>query len=261
MRKHRRKYKRIRFIRTLIILCAIFILGYIYFPRLLLLISKDGQKSAFINEYKKDLPKYSCFGIDVSKYQNDINWDDVVDKQDIDFAIIRATAGKDYYDIKFAKNWKDIEDHKLIKGAYHYYRPNENSTEQANFFTKHVKLNYGDLPPILDIEKYSRVQSLNKLKTGLLNWLNIVEKHYGVTPIIYTYNNFYVSTIANDKRFDKYPIWIAWYKLDANPNEILKDWIIWQFTDKGKVHGIEGDVDINVFNGDINKLDLLRIGY
>jgi lysozyme len=103
------------------------------------------------------------------------------------------------------------------------------------------------------------VQSVNSLKSGLLNWLTLVEEHYGTTPILYTYNKFYVSTIQTDRRFDKYPVWIAWYNIKGDPNTILNDWVFWQFTEKGLFDGIEGNVDINVFNGKKQDLDGLRI--
>ncbi len=217
------------------------------------------RKSEEYSDFKKSLKEYTVFGIDVSQYQADIDWEKLVKEEKIDFVIIRAVAGKDKIDSKFKTNWKSAKDHKLIKGAYHYYRPDENSTDQANFFIKNVILEEGDLPPVLDIEKYSRVQSLTSLKNGLLNWLTIVEEYYDVTPILYTYYNFYNSTLSKDSRFNKYPVWIAWYNITGNPNDVNNDWVFWQFSDKGLLKGIEGDVDVNVFNGKLQDLDGLRI--
>ena len=257
-----RKRKKTNWKKTILIIIAslaIIYLGYRYIPDLIDYIKGPSQKSKNFELYKDDLSQYSVFGIDVSQYQKDIDFETLFSEQSIDFVIIRATAGKNNSDKKFKANWKGVKANEVIRGAYHYYRPDESSETQAKFFIKHVKLQKGDLPPILDIEKYSRVQSINSLKKGLLNWLKIVEAHYGVTPILYTYNSFYVSTIADDARFDKYPVWIAWYNIQENPNSILQDWVIWQFTDKGQLKGIEGPVDINVFNGKKVDLNVLRV--
>jgi len=254
-RKKTRKNRLIILFFTLITAVAVYYFRY----DLNMFFVKHRQKPQSFELYQKQLKKYSVFGIDVSTYQKDIDWETVLKEHKIDFVIIRATAGVNNADKRFQKNWKALEDTDIIRGAYHYYRPDENSETQAKFFIKHVKLSDGDLPPILDIEKYSRVQSINSLKQGLLNWLTLVEKHYGITPILYTYNKFYVSTIASDSRFDKYPVWIAWYNENEDPNTILTDWVFWQFTDKGIVEGIEGNVDINVFNGKKEELNGLRV--
>lgn len=259
IRRHKNKKKTKKIVWVIVIL-ALICLGYIYMPNIIDYIEGQPQKSQNYDKYKNDLKDYSVFGVDVSVYQKDIDWELVLSEQKIDFVIVRATAGIDNFDKKFSRNWKALKNQDVIKGAYHYYRPNENSNVQAAFYIKHVKLKKGDLHPILDIEKYSRIQSVSSLKKGLLNWLNLVEKHYGVTPIIYTYNNFYVNTIADDKRFDKYPVWIAWYNMQGNPNTVSKNWYFWQFTDKGKIKGIEGNVDINVFNGEKEDMDVIRIG-
>ena len=68
-----------------------------------------------------------------------------------------------------------------------------------------------------------------------------------------------MTTIKNDHRFDRYPVWIAWYNVNEDPNTVLNDWVFWQFTDKGLLEGIEGNVDINVFNGKKQDLNGLRI--
>ena len=256
-RSRKKKNKNRRNIFLVIALAIIAFLTYWYYEEI--------QSFFFPNQHVKGnfsklkLEGYSVYGIDVSQYQDKIDWKALKTEEKPDFVFIRACAGKNHKDTKFDYNWKQAEKQNLLRGAYHYYRPNENSTEQANFFIKTVKLEKGDLPPILDIEKYSRIQNLPKLKDGLLNWLQIVEEHYGVTPILYTYHNFYLNTFVHDKRFDKYPLWIAWYNTKKNPNKINKDWVFWQFTDRARVKGIKGDVDMNVFNGNLQDLDGLRL--
>ncbi len=196
-------------------------------------------------------------GFDVSEYQGKINWAEVdsIDAYQFEFVFIRATAGKDKVDAKFQKNWLAAKNSNLLCGAYHYYRPNENSIEQANNFIKTVKLRPGDLPPVLDIEQLPETQSIDSLKMGLRRWLNRVENHYKVKPIIYSGERYYADFLKEE--FAGYKFWIANYNFFVG--SIDKDWLFWQFTEKGTVNGIKGNVDLNVFNGNAEALDALTI--
>lgn len=200
-----------------------------------------------------DNHKEKIFGIDVSQYQGTIDWENVeaIEEQfELKFVIVRATAGSNKVDTKFKRNWRNLTESLYIQGAYHYYRPDENSTDQANNFIENVKLRKGHLPPILDIEKMPKGQSMDKLKEGLQNWLTIVEKHYGVQPIIYTGEKYYEDFLRED--FPNYQFWIANY----NPwkEKIEDEYLMWQFTEKAQLHGINELVDVNVFNGNVDAL-------
>jgi lysozyme len=188
------------------------------------------------------------FGIDVSQYQGEINWqeiDSIDHKFPLHFVFIRATAGQDKVDSKFTTNWKATNRHHLVRGAYHYYRPNENSVEQANNFIKTVQLEKGDLPPILDIEQMPKNQSIANLKIGLKRWLTLVEAHYKIKPIIYSGERYYTDFLKNE--FSEYSFWIANYNFFEET--IKDDWLFWQFTEKAVVKGIYEKVDLNIFNG------------
>lgn len=197
-------------------------------------------------------------GFDVSEYQGEINWEEtkiVEDTFQLKFVFIRATAGKDKTDTHFRKNWKSSKENGLIRGAYHYYRPNENSIQQAANFINTVKLQKGDFPPVLDIENLPKTQSIDSLKVGLKRWLTKIEKHYNVKPIIYSGESYYKDFLAEE--FKGYTFWIANYNFFV---EDLKDhWTIWQFTEKGTVPGIEGPVDINIYNGTPKMLNYMLL--
>ena len=197
-------------------------------------------------------------GIDVSEYQGEISWtyvDTIEKKYPIDFVFIRATVGKDRQDYKFEKNWLGAKANKMIRGAYHYYRPNENSLEQAELFITTVELSKGDLPPVLDIEQLPNNQSIANLKIGLKRWLKVVEAHYGVKPIIYTGERFYNDFLKDE--FSDYLFWIANYNFYRE--EIVSDWLFWQFTEKGSIPGIKGNVDVNIYNGDLQQLQFITV--
>jgi lysozyme len=197
-------------------------------------------------------------GIDISEYQYSIDWNEVeliAGKHPIGFVFIRATAGKNRVDRKFKKYWKEAKNKHFTCGAYHYYRPNENSIEQANNFIETVHLEKGDFPPVLDIEKLPKNQSMDSLILGLKRWLNKVEKHYGVQPIIYSGDTYYTDFLKDE--FSDYPFWIAHY--DFYEEEINENWLIWQFTEKATVPGINTKVDLNIFNGDVFDMEKITI--
>ncbi|WP_396138108.1 glycoside hydrolase family 25 protein [Flavobacterium sp.] len=221
-------------------------------------LSADERKLADIRIYEV-LHKHDskAIGFDVSEYQGEINWEQtyhIEEAFELSYVFIRATAGENRIDSRFEENWKGAKARQLIRGAYHYYRPNENSLVQADNFIKNVTLQKGDLPPVLDIEKLPKTQSIVRLKVGLRNWLSVVEKHYGVKPIIYSGESYYKDFLKEE--FSEYPLWIANYNFWRN--DLESDWQFWQFTEKAKIEGIDAMVDLNIFNGDKN--DLLKIG-
>ena len=197
-----------------------------------------------------------AIGIDVSEYQGDIEWGAVETLDNdykISFVFIRATVGDDRLDKRFKENWLKAKENQLIRGAYHYYRPNENSLEQAELFIKTVTLQKGDLPPVLDIEKLPENQSVERLKIGLRRWLSKVEEHCKVKPIIYTGESYYDDFLKEE--FSDYLFWIANYNFYREKLE--EDWLFWQFTEKATVSGINGNVDVNIFNGDLQQLQFI----
>ena len=128
-------------------------------------------------------------------------------------------------------------------------------TGVADFFIRSVKLRTGDLPPVLDIE--TRPKDVGKLRRDLKIWLDRIERHYGVKPILYTSYKF-KTRYLNDSVFNSYPYWIAHYYVDSVAYE--GEWKFWQHTDVGTLPGIDRQVDLNVFNGTMEEMNELRIG-
>ncbi|MBW1657737.1 glycoside hydrolase family 25 protein [Flavobacterium quisquiliarum] len=202
--------------------------------------------------------KGKVIGIDVSEFQGKVDWEEVEildEKYPVQFVFIRATAGNDRVDRQFKRNWEGAKENKIMRGAYHYYRPNENSIEQADLFIKTVKLQKGDLPPVLDIEKLPKNQPLDSLKKGLKRWLNKVEKHYQVRPIIYSGERYYADFLKEE--FGDYLFWIANYNFYRE--KIEDDWLFWQFTEKASLPGIKHRVDVNIYNGDLEQLHFITV--
>ena len=201
---------------------------------------------------------YRVHGIDVSHYQGDIDWKMLGQTRQgqfpIQFIFMKATEGGDYTDDRFAANFDSARVHGFVRGAYHFYNPKTDANKQADFFIQSVKLEPGDLPPVLDIEKKGK--DMKKLQADLKVWLRKVENHYGVKPIIYASYKF-KTRYLNDSVFNTYPYWIAHYYVDSVRYE--GDWRFWQHTDVGTLPGIDEKVDLNVFNGSKNELDAFCI--
>ncbi|HEY8388625.1 MAG TPA: GH25 family lysozyme, partial [Parasegetibacter sp.] len=156
------------------------------------------------------------------------------------------TEGIKNRDPNFRRNWKKAKDAGIIRGAYHFFLPTKSGRLQAENFIKNVELMKGDLPPVLDVEVTYGVPA-KKIREEVKIWLNIVEQHYRVKPIIYTNVSFYNHYLG--EKFDEYPLWVAHYLQKKQPR-ISRDWHFWQYSETGRVNGIRGNVDFNVFRGD-----------
>lgn len=202
-------------------------------------------------EFGIELPtNYPIHGIDVSKYQRYIDWEEVKDMQvndvQIGFAFIKATEGLNNKDKYFNHNWKKTQKADMIRGAYHFFLATKSGKAQAENFINVVELEPGDLPPVLDIEQTYGVPA-DKLRKNVKEFLQTVEEYYGVKPIIYTNVDFYKQYLKGD--FDHYRLWVAHYLQKERPR-ITRDWLFWQHSEQGRVNGIVHKVDFNVFNGD-----------
>lgn len=159
---------------------------------------------------------YNVHGIDISHYQGKVDWKMLSQTRQSQFPVrfifMKATEGGDFADNHFVANFDSARVHGFIRGAYHFYNPKTDPIRQAEFFKNSVNLEPGDLPPVLDIEK--KAKDMNRLRDDLKIWLQLIEKHYGVKPIIYASYKFKTSYL-NDSVFNSYPYWIAHYYVDS----------------------------------------------
>lgn len=204
---------------------------------------------------------YEIRGIDISHYQGKINWEKLsnaqIEHSPIRFVVIKATEGSTQIDDCFQDNFKNARDYGFIRGAYHFWSNKSSARDQARFFLKKVHLKDGDLPPVLDVENKPEDMSVEDFHREILTWMHIVEDKYHVKPILYTYYKF-KNQYLNTPVFDDYPYWIAHYYVDEIEYE--GDWKFWQHTDAGRLPGIKGTVDFNLYNGSFYDLKKLCIG-
>ncbi|MES2628458.1 MAG: GH25 family lysozyme [Bacteroidota bacterium] len=200
---------------------------------------------------------YAIYGMDVSKYQGTIDWANLNAPENyrfnIGFAFMKATEGVEKKDPRFESNWLGAAQNGVKRGAYHFYRPNQDVYLQAQNFISSVRLSSGDLAPVIDCESRGTVTE-EKFQADLKIFCTLLEKEYGVKPIIYTGYRFYHNHLSSSE-FAEYPFWVAHYgKKDLS---FLEHWKFWQFTDHGRVKGIKGAVDLNVFKGGMYELNQL----
>lgn len=198
-----------------------------------------------VTAFRRSKPD-TIWGIDVSRYQGKIDWLKV--DTNIKFVICKATEGTKIVDAKFNYNWENCN---LIKGAYHFFRPQLSGKEQAKKYLSVISLESGNIIPIIDVEMtpYWRLKkNRSKGVKNLLQFVNFIESEIGIAPLIYTTGSFwnnYVSPYYPDK---EHLLWVADYRKNPEPKtpHDMNDWIIWQFTNRGKISGIKNFVDKNV---------------
>ena len=208
-------------------------------------------------EYGVCLPSgFLCYGIDVSHHQGRIDWERVARSSaengfPIRFAIMKATESNTFTDPDYIDNIEKARKAGFVCGVYHFYDPSTPPLKQAQHYINTVSLKKGDLAPVVDVERNG-----SNLRKDLPVFLNALEKHYGVKPIIYSSAKFRRRHL-NSAEFDAYPFWVAHYYVARPVTD--KRWQIWQFTDHATVDGIREYTDFNVFRGKEADFNALRI--
>ena len=178
-------------------------------------------------------------GIDVSKYQGNINWTKVAKDSTIKFVYIKATEGTSIQDPMYRANITKAKKAGLLVGSYHLYSSKTTAYQQMANIRSVIKKKEQDLIPVLDIEGHHSgrlyMERVDKL-------LELMEKEYGVKPMIYTSEKVYKLHFSS-KKYAKYHIFIANYRGTPTVRYTL-----WQYTETGRLSGIAGNVDFSRFN-------------
>ena len=199
------------------------------------------------------IANYKIGGIDVSHYQGKINWKEVTYNK-LAYVYIKATEGAKYVDQTYYANLKGAKQVGLRVGAYHFYSPTANIHEQFRNFTSVVKLSDHDLIPIIDIEHRGKAP-LARFQGSLRQFLRMVEKHYGVRPILYTSRDFYNKYLSGP--FTNYKYMIARYHEDIPKLRDNAAFVMWQYSATSRIHGIRGNVDRSCLMDNYSLSDIL----
>ncbi len=196
--------------------------------------------------------QFQVHGVDVARFQNQINWRQLR-KAGVQFAFIKATEGGDLLDPMFADNWRGSRKAGVLRGAYHFYYFCTPPEVQAAWFIRNVPRGRGDLPPVLDMEwnpfspTCKRRPPAQEVQREMKIFLSILERHYGRRPIIYTTPKFYRENRLAQMSNEQY-----WLRSTAKSLQEVypgQRWLFWQHSATGRIPGVNGDVDLNVFVG------------
>jgi lysozyme len=186
-------------------------------------------------------------GVDVSWHQGAIDWQTLA-ADDVAFAYIKATEGGDHVDARFAFNWEHAGAAGLYRGAYHFFTLCQPGARQAANFIAVVQRVPGALPPALDLEHMGPCRqgpTMPDVTAEARVFLDRVQAHYGVRPIIYTTREFHGAHLAE---LTGEQFWIR--SLARTPAFRERDWVIWQHHNRGHRRGVQGPIDLNAFRGD-----------
>ena len=204
-----------------------------------------------INFGRSSPRKLAVHGVDVSRWQGDIDWQRLRG-QGANFAYIKATDGGDHLDPMFKTNWRKAKEAGVRRGAYHFFYWCRTAGEQADWFIRNVPREAGALPPVIDVEwngestckqRLSRARVLEKIKV----FAEKLERHYGRRPIIYTAPDFYRDNLQGELL--DYPFWLR--SVAAHPADLYpgRKWLFWQYSGSGLSDAVKGKIDLNVFHG------------
>jgi len=185
-------------------------------------------------------------GIDLSHYQGTVFWEAVGANAKMAYVYLKATEGGDNIDSRYAENIKLAHDAGLKVGSYHFYRPKTDQEAQLKNFMAQCRPGDQDLIPMIDIETTNGLGT-QELCDSLFKFLEMVEKVYKQKPLLYTGENFYNRHLAG--KIDAYQLMLARYT-DVPPTlSDRKEYIMWQYTAKGRINGVNGYVDKSRFMG------------
>ncbi len=193
-------------------------------------------------------------GIDVSSYQKDIDWRATARDKKIKFVYVKATEGATYTSRHYIYNMENARKHGIKVGSYHFLRTGSRIKDQFENFKRSVKKSDQDLIPLIDVET-RQGWTAQQLRDSVKVFADMVEEYYGCRPMIYTSSSFFNNLLG--AAFADYPLFIARYATSEPQLSCGAKWTLWQFSEKGRISGIDHPVDLCRFNKGCSLSDIL----
>jgi lysozyme len=193
-----------------------------------------------------DPERFPVRGIDVSHHQGIIDWGRVKASGQ-SFVFIKATEGADFRDRRFHENWALARAQGLVTGAYHYFTFCSPGLAQAENFLAVAPRAARTLPLAVDVEFTGNCvgwENMDEIRRELLIFDEHVREHAGYSPLLYTTEDVRRELVPAELHPRGYWLRSLW----GEPSEDAK-WHFWQYSDTGRVPGVSGVVDLNVFVG------------
>lgn len=217
---------------------------------------------------------------DISKWQGDIDF--AVMARRAQGVYIKATESKTGIDPRFIDNWQAAKAAGLVRGAYHFFRAHADATsprKQAENFYRALAGDYGELPPMLDVESNDDNLSKQQFVDAISKFIARFYELTGLSVGVYTRANFWDKYIASDPGNTDIPrvqggvmrpLWVAHYSSTAKAPAVPFDWrkrfgaggwTFWQWSaggnGQGGAYGAESDdIDLNRYNGSVSDFNL-----
>jgi len=201
---------------------------------------------AWFLHWQPDRERYPLRGIDVSHHQGAIDWNEVA-RNDVAFAYLKASEGGDHRDRRYGENAAGARAAGVAAGAYHFFTFCRGGAEQAANFLAAAPASADALPPALDLEfggNCGRRPDAAAMRAELDAFLAPVEAAYAKPALLYVTPEFF------DAYRDALPPRPLWRRSILHAPDSRAAWTLWQYHNRARVAGIDGPVDLNVFDGD-----------
>ncbi len=182
-------------------------------------------------------------GIDISRHQGQIHWDELVEKNpQLRFVYIKATEGSSLVDPFYKRNFKAAKKRGVLVGSYHFLSYRTSMQRQADNFLANIDLSQQDLLLLVDVEKDGTCNwDRDTIQKNLAEFIRIIKERTGTSPMIYTNESYYHLNLY--PQFNRYHLFIANYNQEPELTDTEYD--IWQFSKRGRVRGVRTYVDVN----------------
>lgn len=187
---------------------------------------------------------YKIRGIDISAHNGAVDFGRLKE-QGISFAYIKATEGTDFQDRNFVKNAVGLKRAGIPAGAYHFFRFDTDGEMQGLNFIRSLLGRDFELAPAVDVEEWANAEGIGtgKIIKELRTMLEILRRE-GYEPLIYTNKDGYDRFVKG--KLENYGLWIC--SFTDPPLDHEHGWVIWQYSHRGTLDGIDGYVDMNTLN-------------
>ncbi len=180
-------------------------------------------------------------GLDMSHYQGEVFWETLGNNSHQAFVYFKATEGKMTIDATYKRNIEYAHKYGLKVGSYHFYHANIDQQLQLRHFMSQCRPGDQDLIPMIDVETMPKNMSTKAFCDSLTKFLNLVEVAYHQKPLVYTGTYFYNTYLLG--KLDAYKLMIAQYSEREPRLKDERDYIVWQYTGKGRINGVNTYID------------------